>query len=207
MKAEPSLAPLKIARMSGSESFHQDGRSIGFDVLDFWGWSTSDLVSNTTRGIVAEYIVAKALGVPTDQAREEWGSFDLCTGSGLRIEVKSSAYLQTWDQSRLSTIQFVVPKRLGWDPQTNKWETAARRHADVYVFALLAHTDKPTLDPLNLDQWQFWAVSTRDLDERSRSQHSITLRSLRNLAGDPVDFSNLTAAIEQAAYRAKGDHV
>jgi hypothetical protein len=33
--------------------------------------------------------------------------------------------------------------------------TEIKRHADVYVFALLAHTDKATVDPLSLDQWRF----------------------------------------------------
>ena len=198
---DSSLARLKINRLSGSEVFHKDGRSVGFDVLDFWRWSSSDLVMNTTRGILAEYIVARALGVSTDRAREEWGAFNLKTSYGLRIEVKSCAYVQNWAQEKLSTIQFVVPKRLGWDPDTNIMEAEARRHADVYVFALLAHEDKATVDPLNLTQWQFWAVPTEDLDGRSRSQHSITLNSLCKLAGNPVCFSDLRAAIEQSAWR------
>jgi hypothetical protein len=71
---DPLLEPLKITWMAGTEPFHVDGRSAGFDVLDFWRWSTSDLVVNTTRGFVAEYIVAKALGLPTNEARTEWGS-------------------------------------------------------------------------------------------------------------------------------------
>lgn len=201
---DPSLGRLKIDRRSGTEVFHEDGRSSGFDVLDFWRWSTSDLVMNTTRGILAEYIVARALGVSTNRAREEWGAFDLKTRDGMRVEVKSSAYVQSWAQEKLSTIQFVVRKRLGWDPDTNVMDTEARWHADVYVFALLAHQDKASIDPLNLAQWQFWAVVTKDLDRRSRSQHSITLKSLHELAGDPVDFGGLLAAVEQAVDRGGG---
>jgi hypothetical protein len=83
-------------------------------------------------------------------------------------------------------------------------ETEARRHADVYVFALLAHVDKSTIDPTNLAQWQFWAVPTEHLDGRLRSQHSITLKSLRKLAGDPVDFAGLPAAVQRAARRSSG---
>lgn len=137
----PALGRLKIDRLTGSEVFHENGRPAGFDVLDFWRWSASDLVMNTTRGILAEYVVARALGVPTDRAREGWSAFDLLTTDGLRIEVKSAAYVQSWAQDRFSTIQFLVPKRLGWDPDTNVMETEARRHADVYVLALLAHKD------------------------------------------------------------------
>lgn len=204
---DSTLGRLTVRRLFGTEAFHSDGRSAGFDVLDFWRWSTSDLVTNTTRGILAEYIVAQALGVPTDRAREEWSSFDLQTSGGLLIEVKSGAYVQSWAQTRLSTIQFLVPKRLGWDPDTNVMGTTARRHADVYVFALLAHVDKATIDPLNLAQWQFWALHTEELDERSRSQHSITLRSLRQMAGEPVDFWSLRAVVDQASHRGRRGEV
>jgi hypothetical protein len=198
------LGRLKIRRLSGLEVFHNNGVPHDFAVADFWSWSTSDLVDNTTRGVLAEYIVARALAIPTDQARDDWGAFDLRTDEGLRIEVKSAAYVQSWTQQRLSTIQFVVSKRLGWDPETNEMGTEARRHADIYVFALLAHRDKTTIDPLDLSQWQFWAVPTRDLDERSRSQHSITLTSLLKLAGDPVGFEGLTAAVNEAAHEYGG---
>jgi hypothetical protein len=164
-----SLARLNINRLSGAEAFHENGQPAGCSVLDFWRWSTSDLVTNTTRGVLAEYIVARALGLPTDGVREAWRGFDLQTEDGLRIEVKSAAYVQSWSQEMLSPIMFVVPKSLGWDADTNVMETEARRHADAYVFALLAHQDKATIDPLNLAQWQFWAVPTADLDNRTRS--------------------------------------
>ena len=74
----------------------------------------------------------------------------------------------------------------------------AWRHADVYVFALLLHQDKAAIDLLNLAQWEFWAVPTAALDSRTRSQHSITLKSLRELASDPMDFGGLAAAARRA---------
>jgi len=199
--SDAPLGPLEVQRLSGDEIFHANGRAAGFAVLDFWRWSTSDLVVNVTRGVLAEYIVAKALAVSTERTRAEWGEYDLETNAGLRIEVKSSAYVQSWAQKRLSDIQFLVGKRRGTDPEANVLEAMARRHADIYVFALLAHQDKDTIDPLNLTQWQFWAVPTRDLDQRSRSQHSITLPSLRQMAGEPVDFWYLSAAVDRAAQR------
>ncbi len=44
------LQPIKATRKSGREAFHLSGDSFDFDLLDFWSWSTSDLVSNATRG-------------------------------------------------------------------------------------------------------------------------------------------------------------
>jgi len=50
-----------------------------------------------------------------------------------------------------------------------------------------------------VSQWEFYVLPTRVLDERRRSQHSITLPSLRRLAGDAVDFAGLGDAVAQAA--------
>ncbi len=76
-----------------------------FDLLSFWQWSASDLLSNATRGVLAEYLVARAL---SDRAsvRVEWDAFDAVTENGVRVEVKSSAYLQSWRQAKLSRITF-----------------------------------------------------------------------------------------------------
>ena len=60
-------------------------------------------------------------------------------------------------------------------------ELTLRRHADVYVFALLAHQDKASVDPLDLAQWKFYVLPTSTLDSRNRSQYSITLKSLSTL--------------------------
>ena len=56
-----------IKRKTGGEVFHSNGRPMKFDLLEFWGWSTSDLVSNVTRGCLAEYIVARALCISREE--------------------------------------------------------------------------------------------------------------------------------------------
>jgi hypothetical protein len=53
------LEELTITPKSGEEQFHVEGEPAGFNLLSFWKWSVSDLVSNATRGILAEYIVAQ----------------------------------------------------------------------------------------------------------------------------------------------------
>jgi len=70
------------------------------------------------------------------------------------------------------------------------------RQADVYVFAVLNHKEKHSLDPLDVDQWEFYVVPTSTLDGRQRSQHSITLKSLQKLCPAPIRFSELRNAIE-----------
>ncbi|MGH7389043.1 MAG: hypothetical protein ACREM3_06230 [Candidatus Rokuibacteriota bacterium] len=193
------LRRLIATRKSGTERFHDRGKELNFDLLAFWQWSTSDLVSNVTRGRLAEYLVARALGLATEGVRDEWAPYDLLTAVGTKVEVKSAAYIQSWHQRTPSAVKFVVPKTLAWNAETNVQEPQARRQTDVYVLALLAHIDKATIDPLDLAQWRFYVVSTAALDARTRSQHSITLASLEVLAGSPVDYWGLKEAVERVA--------
>lgn len=193
-----NLGILRSPRRTGDERFHRKDVALDFTLLDFWRWSVSDLVSNATRGRLAEYLVAKALGISTSGVRDEWAAYDLVTPSGVKIEVKSAAYLQAWHQEKFSTISWSTRLSRAWDAETNVLSDVAARQAEVYVFALLAHGDKPTLDPLDVTQWTFYALPTSVLNARSRSQHSITLSSLEKIAR-PASFADLKTAVEKAA--------
>ncbi|MDZ4402365.1 hypothetical protein [Prosthecobacter sp.] len=199
-----NLEQMTVKPKQGDETFHSDGKQLGFTLQDFWRWGVSDLVSNATRGRLAEFIVAKALGVQTEAVRDEWGAFDLMTSTGLKIEVKSAAYIQSWAQRDYSTILFSTPKTRVWNPETNETSNEPRRQADVYVFALLAHKDKATLDPLDVHQWRFFILPTRVLDQRTRSQHSITLKSLEPLSSGAISFGELKEAVQKVMLMAEG---
>jgi hypothetical protein len=197
-------APMDLSRLSpqpktGAEFLHVHGAPLPVTLLDFWRWSTSDLVSNTTRGRLAEFIVAAALAIPVSGVRDEWATWDLTTPEGITVEVKSAAYVQSWHQHRLSAITFATLRTRAWDPETNRQTEASARHAQVYVFALLAHQEKATIDPLNLGQWQFYVLPTAVLNARKRSQHSITLPSLMALCGTGLSYAALRAAVLRAA--------
>lgn len=195
-----TLARLVASRKTGSEPLRRGATPLGVTLLDFWRWSVSDLVDNTQRGVLAEFIVATAIGAPVDGVRESWATYDLTTPEGIKVEVKSAAYLQAWAQRRPSTIQFVIPKRQGWDGQTGRVDPEAKRHADVYVFAVLAHHDKDTLEPMDVAQWEFYVLPTSVLERRERSQHSITLASLRRLT-PTIPYESLRGAVRKAAPR------
>ncbi len=182
-------------RKFGSEPFTDGGRSLGATLSDFWTWSVSDLIDNITRGRLAEFIVARALGISTEDVRDSWAAWDLTMPHFLvRIEVKSAAYLQSWAQQRYSPITFMTPKTLAWDPETNVTEKTPRRQADVYVFARLTHKNIETLNPLDVSQWRFFVVPTTTLDARTRSQHSITLKTLRDMAKE-LTYGELHEAV------------
>ncbi|MDZ4790494.1 MAG: hypothetical protein SGJ17_04695 [Hyphomicrobiales bacterium] len=146
LEFEPFLVPL-----TGNENFIYEECSMPFSVLEFWQWSASNLLSNATRGVLAEFLVAKALGVDASKCREEWASFDLETSCGVKVEVKSASYLQGWEQKQLSPIIYVVKPTRALDSKTGKRSNLTERSADVYVFAMLAHKDRASVNPLNLD--------------------------------------------------------
>ena len=148
-----SLPKLEITNKTGSERFYTGGSYVDFNVLGYWRWSSSDFVSNVTRSVLAEFIVAHAIGVSTAGVRDEWAVFDLETTDG--IEVKSAAYVQSWEQARLSEIRSGTQKTRVWTSEEGghySYSPDSRRQADIYVFALLAQRVKLTIDPLDLDQ-------------------------------------------------------
>ncbi len=98
---------LKHKRLNGTEYFHNDGENLGFDVGDFWSWSVSDLVSNTTRGILAEYIVGRAVSADLE-IRDEWGPYDLRTPKA-HESVKSAAICELVSK-KVFPISFNCPK-------------------------------------------------------------------------------------------------
>jgi len=176
-----NLDRIIVTKKSGNERLTFNRRPLEFSLHDFWSWNMSDILSNATRGIFAEYIVGSAIYFDKSAVRDEWGAYDLETPDGIKLEIKSSAYLQSWYQRELSKISFSTKAALYWDSSSNLQETEKKRYVDVYVFCLLHHKDKETLDPLNLDQWEFYILSTMELNCYTRSQYSITLNSLKKL--------------------------
>ena len=191
----PELPRIPPVFRDGGEPLHADGAALDGTLLDFWRWAGSRLTDNGWRGAFAEFLVAHALGLALERPREERDECDLRRG-GLRIEVKSAAYIQSWRQRAYSPISFeIAPKRYGWDArrETHAALDPPRRTADVYVFCLLKHKHQPTLDPLDVTQWAFHVVP----ECRLPSQDRISLRPLRKL-GAALEYGELESAVGRA---------
>lgn len=147
-----SLHKRPVTLKTGQEQLTFENQTIGTNLGQFWQCSVSDIISNATRGRFAEFIVATALGIDTSNPRDEWAPFDLVSPEGINIEVKSASYLQSWDQSELSKVKFSIKLSRQWEAASNRYANDSTRPSDVYVFCLLSHIDKQTLNPLNLDQ-------------------------------------------------------
>ena len=177
-----------MTTLHGDEPFCAGDAHLDFTLLDYWRWSGSDLLDNTERGVLAEFLVAKALGV-ADEPRVEWAAHDVSAsfdGKEVKVEVKSAAWYQSWDQHQVqpspSAIRFdIAPRKWVWDPKakTNKSVELPKpqRLADVYVFCVLGTCDGSKPDPFDLDQWEFYVLDTASLPD----QKTIGLKPLRRL--------------------------
>ena len=174
------IGAIEVTRKAGNEPFTSGNTTLQFNLLNFWQWSSSDLVGNALRGILAEYIVASAVG-SISGVRKEWESFDVLSPEGIKIEVKSGAYIQSWSQKEFSKIQFGIAPKLAWETETNIYSSEKARNADIYVFCVFSNKDQKTVNPLNLDQWDFYVIKAEMLDQSLGEQKSIGLSSLLRL--------------------------
>ena len=185
MKYRPSPAPA----LTGGERFE----GLDSTVKEFWSYAARDLRSNVLRGVLAEWLVAKAVGAT--EPPPEWSEFDVLTPAGVRVEVKSSAYLQAWPQRALSTIKFSGLRSQKLDPETG-YSGLRTFNADVYVFCVQTAQSHADYDPLDVSQWDFYVLP------RSRIE-SIGYRSigLARIARETqrVGFDGLRLAVDPAA--------
>jgi len=169
------------------------------DPQEFLKWAFSDFMSNALRGVLAEYIVAKALG-SDPEPRIQWDAYDLTTPDGLTtIEVKSSGYLQSWDQEQDSVLRFDIARKQVWDEEKGKRSGKAVRFADIYVFCIFSATDRTSADPLDLKQWFFLACRTAFLNENFKDQKSIGLSPLEQHGLKHLTFEDLAEEIADLA--------
>lgn len=175
----PHLPPIITHPLNPETPFYHGGKDLGFRIVDFWAWNQSHLVENRNRGVLAEFLVMQALGIkrPT---RLEWDEVDLKTVDGIKIEVKSAAYIQAWEQKNYSTIVFDIAPKRKLLPDNNYSEERVRS-ADFYIFCLLHHKDQETIDPLNLDQWTFYLLSAKTLNVKFKEQKTLSLAALESL--------------------------
>ena len=177
---------IKTQVKSGNEMF------IGLPstLVDYWQWAHSDVCGNAERGKLAEYLVKCAVGAHSP-CRVEWDAVDVISPEGIRIEVKSSSYLQTWKCSGYSKIIFDIAPKKSWNSETNIYYEDVARNSDVYIFCLFACKDPEIANPLDTTQWEFYILPTSELDRHIPKQKTIGLSSLLKLGAIKADFSEI----------------
>lgn len=148
---------------------------------------------NNTRGLFAEFLVHRALN--SRRTRVEWASHDVETDDGLRVEVKAAAYLQAWEQRTPSQIRFGGLRARTWSPDRGYAE-AKTYNADVYVFAVQAAREHDAYDPLDISQWEFYALPRPAI--AALGTDSVSLVTVRAAAG---------AASAASGFRGLGERI
>ena len=187
------IIPKSKKFISPESNFVNGSESTDFSVGCFWRWAYSDLQQNNIRGILAEFIVAKALNIPLS-VRDTWDDYDLKSPDGIKIEIKSGAYLQSWPQGKLSKIVFTGLCGQVWDTEKGQRGGDAQYRADIYVFAVQNAKKQEEFDQLDLSQWEFYLLPQKAL--QSRGAKSISLSALKNLI-EPVCFADLSRSVNE----------
>lgn len=189
-------------KKTGEERFLLQNAETDIRLLDFWKWNQSDILNNSLRGILAEFIVSKAVNT-INETRVEWDAYDLLTADGIKIEVKSAAYLQSWQQSKKSIIQYNIRPTLAWEANTNTYATEIKRTADVYVFCLLNEQNRQLVNPLDLDQWEFFVLSTEQINREKGSQKTIGLNGILKMEPIMTGFDGIKDAVKRVLCNGK----
>ena len=107
--------------------------------------------------------------------------------------MKSGAYLQAWEQPRLSAITFGgLRARV---PAGESYSVEATYNADGYVFAVLTAIEHARYDALDPDQWSFWVLPRQVV--AATGQRSLGLARVKALAGPPVSYADLADRIRE----------
>jgi hypothetical protein len=194
-KNSVNLPEIIAKKKKGTEKFLNENQTLNFELSEFWSWNQSDLIENRTRGILAEFIVKKALGIDSEK-RIEWDNFDLISKKGKKLEIKSAAYIQSWEQKKYSEIKFGISPTVGTKDNPN-YDGIKRRWTDFYVFCLLNHKEQKTINPLDLSQWTFYVLETKILNEQKPEQKTIGINSLLELKPIECKFFELKKIIEK----------
>lgn len=193
---------LPTKKLSGSELFtNSDQKKIS--VLDFWQYGFSNLNSNVLRGVLAEFIVENALKEKAEiEVRSPWGDYDVLY-KGKKIEVKCCAYIQDWDQTKLSSILWsgLKARELYYSDAVAKQSElnqASDYKSDIYVLALLQHQEHATLDILDMNQWCFYILSKESLATTFKKVATVSLALLKKHSIKGVTFAQIAEEVDNA---------
>ena len=180
---------------SGHEPFTLDGQPMGCTMKDFWQFQFSNIWDMQEE--VAEFIVAKALGLDVPHNKNGWTLWDIMY-KGKRIEVKETAYYHSWrTDGKVSQV-----RTFGIDKAYTRYKDPTsefKRQNDIYVFCLNTGVTKEESNPMVLNNWRFWVVPTETINGLCGDQKRFSLGRLKKISAQPkgIGYADLKAAIDQ----------
>ena len=182
-------------KLSGKEKFTQHGNETNLSILDFWQFKFSNIYN--MQEIMAEYLVAKALGKDEADNDAYWRLFDIAY-RGKRIEVKQSSYYHPWNENgKISDQRIFSIAKANSSYEDNTKENRYERQNDIYVFCLNVGKTKEEANPLNLDNWQFYIVPTSFINENCGDNKTISLGRIRNFGFEAKNYYEIEDEINR----------
>lgn len=174
--------------MEGNSKFFNGTEELDYEIGDFWKWYASNLLHGPLRGALAEYIVAKALGIECDE-RNIFAPADLCY-DGHQLEVKSTAYLQQKQDLHLT-------KRLSFDIGEHRHNGETKRHSDFYIFCLYHCKDLQNHNVMQMKDWTFYILPTPQINEELGTKRSLSFRALDALRPAIATYDTLKGTLDE----------
>ncbi len=179
-------------KLNGDESFELNGQPTGMSIIDFWRWHFCDRFDLQDK--IAEYIVAKALGLSSADNVGSWTLFDILYRNK-RIEVKETSYFHSWqtdEEPKSKARIFNISKAFSEykDPSST-----FERQNDIYVFCLNTGYTRADSDPLQLEHWEFYIVPTRVINEQCGDAKTVSLSRVKGFV-EPVGYEELKEKID-----------
>lgn len=166
--------------MNGKEKFVSQNKELEFGMLEFWCSKFSNIYN--IQEYIAEFLVEQALGIEKSHNTEYWTLFDILY-KDYRIEIKETGYYHPWNENgKISEM-----RRFGITKANSKYEDKEsnniyERQNDIYVFCLNIGKTKETSNPLNIDNWEFYIVPTKTINEVCKNNKSIGLNKVQKIA-------------------------
>ena len=191
--------------------------ALDYTLLNFWQWAYSNLLHNMHRGKFAEFIVKCALEQGGVQTRKEVmtglepydleGPIIASTGLTSKLEIKSAAFVQSWDIKHPEKTSFsIAPAKTPDETGDYRDGSFKHRNNDIYIFAIYTATSNEQ-DILNLSLWEFYILPTYKIenDDALYKQKTISLKTVKQLC-EPFKYENLCCAIIDTCNRIPFDY-
>ena len=89
---------------------------------------------------------------------------------------------------------------------TNVYAAAATRSAQIYIFCLHIEKNPDRYNALDIEQWEFYVLSTSTISDQLGNQKSIALSRLRTMV-QPLKLGELQEEVDKHLNRRVPDRV
>ena len=180
--------------LKGNEKFVIGGTELNLTMLDFWQFKYSNIYN--LQEVIAEFLVAKALDREKADNDDYWTLWDI-DYRNKRIEVKQTSYYHSFNKPGVVSKQ----RSFGINKTNSNYEyvnekNCYERQNDIYVFCLNTGDTAESSNPLNLENWEFYIVPTRIINEFCGDYKTISLGRIKTMGFTPIPYEDIKLCVD-----------